>query len=63
MMDEIKKKEVTLTLEQCREFIEASARINVFSKFVNKHDGDISREDCAEYLGFELKEDKEHDGD
>lgn len=54
-MEGIKKKEVTFTFEECRKFIEASVRIEVFSKFVNEHDGDISREDCAEYLGFQLE--------
>lgn len=55
MTDEIKEKEVTLTLEECKKFIEASVRIDVFAKYVNKHNNDISREDCAAYLGFELE--------
>jgi len=50
---------ITITLEEYRNLVKASARIEAFSDFVIKSDYSISRETCGHFLGFELVEKNE----
>lgn len=50
--------EVTITAAEYKELVEAQASIRAFARYVNGSEYSISREHCADILGFELAEAK-----
>lgn len=49
-------KEITIPLEEYKNFIKMQTRVELFAEHVNKEKYSISREECAAILGFELNE-------
>lgn len=50
---------VTITTEEYKNLLECSVRIKVFADYVKKEKYSIDRDVCGNYLGFEVKEEKE----
>lgn len=50
---------ITIALEEYRDLVKASARIDAFADFVIKSNYSIDRETCGHFLGFELVEEEE----
>lgn len=48
--------EVTISVEEYKELIEKSARIEAFSEYVNDEGLSIDRRMCGLFLGFEVNE-------
>ncbi len=51
--------EVTITVMEYKKLLEAKIRINIFAEAVNHSSYSMGREECANYLGFELEEKEE----
>lgn len=49
---------IAVPMEEYKNLLEKSIRVDVFADFVNSTKYSIDREDCGRYLGFEI-EDKE----
>jgi hypothetical protein len=47
--------EITLTKEEYRKLLESEIRIKLFATYVNSKSYSISKEECADLLGFELE--------
>lgn len=50
---------VTISTKEYKKLAEAQIRIDIFADFVNKERYNISKEECARYLGFELEKEEE----
>lgn len=48
---------ITITVEEYKKLLEVSIRIDAFSSFANQEKYSINKEDCARFLGIEIKED------
>lgn len=48
-------RDITISLDEYKDLIKLQAIVETFAAYVNKEIY-ISREDCAAFLGFELKE-------
>lgn len=48
--------EVTISVEEYKNFLESSVRIKVFADYVKKEKYSIDRDVCGHYLGFEVKD-------
>lgn len=46
---------ITIPVEEYKELLEASVRLEIFAGYVSNERFNISREDCSKYLGFELE--------
>lgn len=47
--------EITISVEEYKSLLEASVRVRLFADFVNNEKYSISRAECGQYLGFEVK--------
>lgn len=54
--------EVTISTTEYKELLEAQSSIKAFARYVNRSEFSISREHCADILGFELVEVSEDAG-
>ena len=54
-------REVTISQQDYELLLEAQIRIDIFRGFVNGASYSISREECADFLGFELDDEQEED--
>lgn len=55
-------KSIVVSVDEYRELISSSIKIELFADFVNNSKRSISREDCGRYLGFDLEEKKVQPG-
>ena len=47
--------EITISVEEYKNLLECKVRSELFADFVNNEKYSIAREDCASYIGFDLK--------
>lgn len=51
----MKDSTILIPIEEYKELLKNTIRIEIFSKFVNSKEYSVSREECGSYLGFEVK--------
>lgn len=53
------EKEIAITVDEYKKLLEVSARVHAFADYVKRGKYNVDRNDCANFLGFELDDDEE----
>lgn len=55
----MEEKLITIPVEEYKELLKMSARVELFAEFVNREGSLIYRKDCGKFFGFEVVKDED----
>lgn len=50
----MEERNITIPVEEYKKLLEASVRVSAFADYVNQSKYSVDREDCGQFLGFEV---------